>query len=130
MPTVSSIPEPSSIADWSTVEDLQRRMIEAVKAMEQKAADVGLARHVLEYDSTRRRQALARAMAAPLSGGESAAKAEATAAASDVYAAEIRQLSKEHTAAEQTVAEFEVLKVAWSTAQSLLSMQRESIKRL
>lgn len=130
MPTVSTIPEPSTVADWSTVEELQRKMIESVKAMEHKAADVGLARHVLEYDSTRRKQALARAMAAPLSGGESAAKAEATAAASEVYAAEIRQLSKEHTAAEQAMADFEVLKVSWETARSLLSMQKESIRHM
>ncbi len=119
---------PGSIADWSDTAALQQRMIESVQEMERIAPEVGMAKHVLEYDSDRRKQALARAMRAALAGGESAAKAEAEARASDGYAKELSQLGVEQKMAEQTLKEWEVLKIKWETARSLLSMQREMAK--
>jgi len=121
---------PGSVADWSSVEGLQQRMIEAVEAMQQMADDMGRASHVSAYDSDRRKKALSRAMAAPLAGGESAAKAEALARADAVYAKEFDQLAKEHLAAEQTVSDWTAKKLVWQTCQSLLAMQRETVKHL
>jgi hypothetical protein len=65
-----------------------------------------------------------------LAGGESAAKAEAEARASEIYGKELAQLQKEQGAAEQVVMEWEAAKLIWQTCQSLLAMQRESVKRL
>lgn len=119
---------PSELSDWSDCEAIQKRMIEAVEEMQKIAPQVGLSKHVLEYDSDRRKRALARAMQPALKGGDSAAKAEAEARASDGYAAELAQLSVEHKMAEQTVMEWEAAKLVWSTCQSLLAMQREMAK--
>jgi len=121
---------PGSVADWSDTAALQQRMVESVQEMERMAPEVGLSRHVTCYDSDRRKQALARAMMPALKGGESGVKAEAEARASKTYEAELSQLSVENKMAEQTIQEFEVLKIKWSTAQSLLSFQKEAVKRL
>ncbi len=121
---------PQPISDWQDVTDLQRRMTEAVDSINAMAGDVGMAKHVIEYDSDRRKKALSRAMLPALMGGDSAAKAEATARASELYSRELEVLGKEHVIAMQTVSEFEALKLLWQTAQSLLAMQRESAKLL
>jgi len=132
MPNISEVfpssKSPATVADWSDTYALQQRMVEAVNEMDKLAMDVGMAKHVIEYDSDRRKQALARAMRAARAGGESAAKAEAEARASDGYAKELSQLGVEQKMAEQTLKEWEVLKLKWSTAQSLLAMQREMSK--
>jgi hypothetical protein len=123
-------PTPADVADWSDCESCQQRMIEAVTDLAALAPEAGLARQILEFSSDRRKQALARAMAAPLAGGESSAKAEMQARNDPAYAAELNQLGKQHTAAEQTMTRWEALKVKWECARSLLSMQKESVRRL
>ena len=117
-------------ADWSDAATLQQRMVETVEEIASRASDTGLARHILEYDSDRRKRALARAMAPALAGGDSAAKAEAEARASATYTAELTQLGKEHQAAETTVLEFEAVKLRWETARSLLSLLKEQVKHV
>ncbi len=123
-------PPPQPVADWGDARELQREMVSAVEEISRRAADVGLARHVLEYDSDRRKRALARAMAPPLAGGDSAAKAEAEARASASYSAELTQLGKEHQAAETVCLEFEAVKLKWETARSLLSMLKEQVRHV
>lgn len=130
MPTASTTIKPSDVADWSDVAELQRCMAGSVERLAALASDVGAAKHVLEYDSDRRKRALARAMAAALLGGDSAAKAEAEGRASPGYDKEFAQLGKEHQAAEQIQTEWEVERLRWDTARSLLAMQRESTKHL
>lgn len=103
-------------------------MTDTVDEMQRIAPEIGMAKHVLQYNSDRCKQALARAMRAALAGGESAAKAEAEARASEGYAKELSQLSIEHKMAQQTVMEWEAAKLTWSTCQSLLAMQRELAK--
>lgn len=102
----------------------------AIQRLAALANDVGAARTIQEFSSDRRKRALARACAAALAGGESAAKAELEARADESYGRELAQLQKEHQAAEQVLTEWEVTKLSWSTAQSLLAMMRESVKRL
>jgi len=123
-------PTPASISDWSDVAGLQQRMVESIEAMQALADEVGTARTILEFSSDRRKRALARACAAALAGGESVAKAESQARADEAYGKELAVLQREHEAAEQTIAKWDVLKITWSGAQSLLAMQRESVKHL
>lgn len=121
---------PGSVADYSSVAGLQQQMVEAIELMSGMADAVGMARHVLSYDSDQRKRALARAMSAALAGGESATKAEAEARASETYAKELAVLGKQHQAAETQITDWECAKLRWSTAQSLLAMHREEVKRL
>lgn len=125
MPTTPPAQTPSDLADWGDVEALQRKMAAMAEEMAVLAPDVGRARHILSYDGDRRKQALSRAMRAALSGGESVAKAEAEARSSEPYAKELSQLSLEHKMAEEILMTWEATKIQWSTAQSLLAMQRE-----
>ena len=67
-------PVPGDLADWSDVSELQARMIEAMRAMSNLGTEVGVARQILSYESDRRKRALARAMSAPLAGGEPVSK--------------------------------------------------------
>jgi len=122
-------PSPDA-TDWSEAASLQQKMAETVEAINRMAGDVGMAKHILEYDPDMRKKALGRAMAAPMAGGASAAKAEAEARASDAYAREMAVLAKSHLAAEQTVMEYEALRLMWDSARSLLAMQRETAKML
>lgn len=109
---------------------LQQRLAETVEQINRIAADVGMAKHILEYDGDQRKRALARAMAAPLAGGSSAAKAEAEARSDEVYARELATLAQRHALAEQTIMEYEAARMVWDTARSLLAMSREQIKTL
>lgn len=118
------------MADWTEVAGLQQKMIETVEAMSLLAGHVGMAKHVVEYDGDRRKAALARAMAAPLAGGSSAAKAEPEGRASETYAKEIAVLSRQHESALVSIEEYYALKLQWETARSLLSMQKETVKHL
>ena len=122
-------PKPD-VADWSDVAALQQRLAETVERINAMASDVGMAKHIMEYDGDMRKKALGRAMAAPMAGGASAAKAEAEARASESYAREMVVLAKSHQLAEQTVMEYEALRLVWDTARSLLAMSREQIKSL
>lgn len=121
---------PGAVADWSSVTALQQRMAQTVTALAALADDVGMARHIQNYDSDRRKKALARAMAAALAGGDSVAKAEAEARSSPIYAKELEQLGKENANAEQVCAEWDALKIVWESCRSLLSLQRETVKHL
>lgn len=123
-------PTPADVADYSDTAACQEKMVSAIQRLAALANDVGAARTIQEFSSDRRKRALARACAAALAGGESAAKAELEARADESYGRELAQLQKEHQAAEQVLTEWEVTKLSWSTAQSLLAMMRESVKRL
>lgn len=125
MPTTPSAQTPSDLADWSDVEALQRKMARMAEDMAILAPDVGRAKHVIQFNGDRCKQALARAMRAPLAGGDSAAKAEAEARASEPYAKELSQLSLEHKNAEEILMAWEASKIAWETARSLMAMQRQ-----
>lgn len=116
------------MADFSETFELQRRLNEALDEMTAITDDVGLARQVREFSGDRRKRALGRAMQAALSGGESASKAEAEARASEPYGKELQQLAKELTAAEQTIARWDVLRIKWETARSLLSVQKSQMQ--
>lgn len=121
-------PKPTPFADWQDVAELQRQLVSAVEEIGNMSGDVATAKHVLEYDSDRRKRALSHAMAAPLAGGAAVSKAEAEARASERYGAELKQLGREFELAEKVVRDYESAKLRWETARSLLSMLKEQIK--
>jgi tyrosyl-tRNA synthetase len=123
-------PPTTGPADWSEMSDLQQRMLESLRAVQDMSNEVGVARTAREYNPDQRKRALARQMRGALAGGESAAKAEAEARGSDAYSKELDALMKQLTAAEQTIALYESHKLAWSSAQSLIANAREELKRL
>jgi hypothetical protein len=123
-------PTPAGAADWSDAAGLQAKMIACIEELSAMSGNVGTSKTVLEFSSDRRKRALARAAAAALIGGESAANAELEARGSESYGKELDQLMKEHAAAEQIGMEWDALKLKWQTAQSLLAMMREEIKRV
>jgi len=129
-PAVSMGNPASDFADWSDVAGLQRSLVESCTAIAQSTTDVALAKHVITYDSDRRKRALARAMSPALAGGSSAPKAEAEARACESYSEEMKRLGKEFAAASQVILDYEASKLKWETARSLLAMQREAVKQL
>lgn len=117
-------------ADWSDVAELQKQFEEVADEINTMAVKSGLAEHVLKYDADRRKQALARAMAAPLAGGATGIKAENEARISPLFEKEFDVLAKQHEAACVVDKEWDAKNTTWKTFQSLLSVQKESIRQL
>lgn len=117
-------------ADFSETAELQQRLTGAADALSAMTGDVAIARHVREFDSDRRRRALAIAAAPLLKAGLSSAAADTEARASEVYAAAMKQLGKEFLAAETALAEWEARKIQFECARSLLSMTKATFQNL
>lgn len=117
-------------ADYSSIEAISQRLIEASNALSEMVEGVAKARHVREYDSDRRKRALSSSVTDFLKAGDSAAAAEHNARASTAYAEAMKGLARDLTAAEQTVAEWESVKIRWETARSLLSVQKSLVTNL
>lgn len=117
-------------ADYSTVESISKRLIEATDAMDAMIEDVAKARVVRDYDSDRRKAILSSAVADFLKDGESATAAEHKARSSQTYAECMKLLRKELEAAETTVAKWEAAKLRFEAARSLLSIQKQLITNL
>ncbi len=123
-------PTPSQIADWSDLAGLQAKLIEAVEAMQAMSDEVGTAKTILEFSGERKKRALARGCAAAIAGGDSVAKAESESRASEAYGKELSVLQKEHEAAEQSIARWDVERIKWESCRSLISMTKETVKHL
>ena len=119
---------PATLADYSDMRSLQERFAKAEADLADLSARVGLAKHILEYDGIRTKQALARGMSAPLAGGASAVKAEAEARSSSIYDKEIGVLAAEHALACSVIAENDAAKCRWETCRSMLSMLRDAAR--
>jgi hypothetical protein len=79
------------------------------------------ARAIREYDSDRRKRALALKVREFLAGGDSAAAAETKGRASVAYGEELDQLQQDLASAERTIADHEAARVKWETVRSALS---------
>ncbi len=119
-----------STADWSDTVELQRRLSETVEAMAAMADEVGMAKQIREFNSDQRKRVLAVAAMPLIKAGQSATAADTEGRASEPYQAAMKQLAKELIAAEQTIARYEVLKLTWETARSLLSLTKETMRQL
>lgn len=110
--------------DYSSIESISARLVEASDAVGEMYEKVARARQVREYDSDRRKRVLSVAMRDMLKEGMSAAAAEHTARASESYGEMMKQLGKDLLMAEAIIAEFEATKLRWETARSLLSCHK------
>lgn len=117
-------------ADYSTISQIQDRLIEASDALDGMAEDVAKARQIREYDSDRRKRALSCAVMDFLKTGESATAAEHKARASESYADMMKARGKELEVAETIIAKWDAVKIKWQTAQSLLSMHKSLVTNL
>jgi hypothetical protein len=109
---------------------LQQRLESLTRRIIASAPAVAKAKQVRDYDSDRRKRALALGMVGYLNGGMSAAKAECLARASDEYGAMLDVLEAQLASAEQAIAEYEGLRCAWDAARTLISMNKELTRNL
>lgn len=126
-PPAPKSPQP---ADWSDVQDLQRKLMVETGELCAMAGDMGRARQIREFNADQRKRCLAVAALPLLKAGASAAAAELEARASEPYAAALKQLAKDLTAAEQTIAAYEGHRLAWESARSLLSMMKTQVGQI
>lgn len=116
--------------DHEQIKQYQKRMTSACKNLHEMCPSVGKARQIIEFDSDRRKSALARHMVAFLKAGDAAVAAEAKARATEAYSAELDQLAKELEDAQVTKFKFEAEERSFDCAQSLLAMERELLKMM
>ncbi len=117
-------------ADYSTIEAISERLIEASDSLGKMTERVAKARQIRDYDSDRRKRVLSCAVADYLNKGESATAAEHKARASESYAEMIKARGAEMANAESVIAEWDALKIKWETARSLLSVQKSLVANL
>lgn len=117
-------------ADFGECAELQRKLLDSVDKLNRMAPSVSLARHVREYDSDRRKRALAIAAMPLLTAGASSAAADTEARSSGPYEAAMKQLGKEFVAAERTLAEWDALRIQVDVLRSLLSLQKSQMTNL
>lgn len=117
-------------ADYSTIEAISARLIEASDALGNMTERVAKARQIRDYDSDRRKRALSCAVVDFLKGGESAAAAEHKARASESYGEMMKARAKDLATAEIVIAEWDAEKIKWETARSLLSVQKSLVANL
>lgn len=119
-------------ADYSTVEDLQRRMVEQCDTLDSLVESVAKARQILNYESDRKKNALAAAVSFEVGQDKtlSVSMAEHRARCNRNYEAQMRTLTKESLEAETIVAQWEVAKLRWETGRSLLSIQKQLVTNL
>ena len=119
-------------ADYSTVEELQRRMVEQCDTLDSLVESVAKARQILNYETDRKKNALAAAVSYECSQDKtlSVSMAEHRARCNRNYEATMRTLTKESLDAETIVAQWEVAKLRWETGRSLLSIQKQLVTNL
>ena len=118
--------------DYSTVGGLQQRMVEQCDALDSLSESVAKARQIQDYSSDRKKNALATFVCAEQDKekGLSVSMAEHRARCSKGYEARMLTLTKEDLEAETVVAQWEVHKLRWETARSLLSIQKQLVTNL
>lgn len=113
-------------ADYSTIEQISARLIESSDALGRMVEGVAKARQIRDYDSDRRKRALAAAVRDAVNTDIklSGAAAEHVARASESYGETMKALAKDLIRAEQEITAWEAEKIKWETARSLLSVQK------
>lgn len=113
-------------ADYSTIEAVSKRLIEASDALADMVGRVAVARQTREFDSDRRKNALSSAVRDVLAAKPelSMSAAEHLARSSKTYEASMKRLAADMVSAEHIVAEWEATKCRFEAARSLLSVQK------
>lgn len=120
----------NTAADHAEGERVQKRMQEASKQLNDMHLAVGLALQVIDYDSDRRKNLLAKHAKPYIVAGESAATAAILARASKEYNDELERIAKQCAEAYQIKTKQEATKVSWETARSTLSYTKATITEL
>jgi hypothetical protein len=107
--------------------ELQTRLVGAADALAAMTKDVASARQIVEYDSDRRKRALAVAALPFLVAEYSSSAADTSARASDTYAKAMAKLAGEFRTAQEVIAEWEAKKILFETSRSLLSAHKITI---
>lgn len=116
--------------DATQIEKTEEKMVNAVKKLREISPLVGAAKAIINFDSERRKNALAKAQMTYILRGESVAGSEACARNNVEYLETINNLKEQFTEAERQILEYDVTRISWETARSLLAQQRESMKTL
>lgn len=116
--------QPPPKSDFSTVEAVNAQLLDASDTLSSMTETVAAARQVKEYDSERRKRALALAVREFLIAGDSASAAETKGRASAIYGEALDRLSAELLMAEKTIAEHEAARVRWDSARTVSSSLR------
>ena len=115
--------QPPAKADFSTVESVQRELVDASDVIASMTSEVASARTIREFASDRRKRALALATR-EFVVGNSATAAEALGRGSMAYGEALDAQAKELENAERVIAENEAARIRWESARSVLSSLR------
>lgn len=115
---------PSERLDYSTIEAISERLIEAAEQLAAMNERVALARQVREYSGDRLKRSLALAVREFLHEG-SATAAETKGRASVAYGEALVQQAEQFSEAERIIAEHDAARIKWESARSLLSCMRQ-----
>jgi hypothetical protein len=116
--------------DHSDITAIEKRMKEAARKLHAMSANLGMALTVIEFNSERRKALLARFAATHLRNGESAISADTLARADAGYDVEFQALLGQYQDAITQVKEYEIEKISWDTARSLLARQRVTLETM
>lgn len=111
-------------ADYHSIDYISRRLMEATDKMQQMAQQVAEARQIREFDSERRKRALALSVVPFLEQGESATAAEHKARATKLYADNMKTAGRDLVLAEKAIADWTALQARFEALRSLLSVQK------
>lgn len=117
-------------ADAHDAMQIEKRLKSAAANLHKLAGEVGTARQVIEYDSDRRKNLLARYMLPYLKDGLSAAAAEAYARSNPAYDEELQGYASQYELAQTTLRKWDAEYCSWESARSLMAMQRETLRNL
>lgn len=120
-------PKPPSHLDAQDVSSLTTQLMQAADELARTTDAVAQARTIREYDSDRRKRALAERVREFIIAGDSAAAAETKGRASVGYGEDLDGLQADLIAAEKVIAAHDALLIRWKSLQSTLSCLKQTI---
>jgi hypothetical protein len=118
------------MSDFHDSVAVAKRMTDATRKLHELAPMVGHAKQIREYDSDRRKSALAIEIVRALKGGESATAADAIGRASENYKAKLESLAVQYEEAERIIAQWQAENCSFEAARSLLSFSKETLRQI
>src|SRR4029450_244399 len=119
-----------SLADHSVAYSVEKRLKSASNEINNLAPMFGQAKQVIDYDSDRRKNLLAKYARVHLKAGESASAADTLARSDPEYQRELQVQSQELQTAYGITGKWDALHVRWETGRSLLALTREQLKTM
>jgi hypothetical protein len=114
--------------DSDTLSKVERKMTEAVTAMQKMAPELAVARQVKEWSDERKKRAFSVLVVQELNNGKSVAAAEHIARSSDRWGADLNDLSEQYTSALRVIEAYNAWQTQYEAARSLLSLEKEKIR--